>query len=144
MILIVFLCIVNWNFITKIYIGGASNVSTAERHTTTVFLQYYSIGGSSRRTAKPHRKPQREGELKGHNESPHSILGIVAQSMERFGQPKHYILWKLSYAELMAMNMDVTRYISAEEEKEIREEAERNRRPKEFTEEYFQTKFGGL
>jgi len=64
--------------------------------------------------------------------------------MERFGQPKHYILWKLSYAELMAMNMDVTRYISAEEEKEMREEAERNRRPKEFTEEYFQTKFGGL
>lgn len=64
--------------------------------------------------------------------------------MERFGQPKNYILWKLSYAELMAMNMDVTRYISAEEEKEMREEAERNRRPKEFTEEYFQTKFGGL
>ena len=64
--------------------------------------------------------------------------------MERFGQTKHYILWELSYAELMIMNMDVTRYISAEEEKEMKEEAERNRRPKEFTEEYFQTKFGGL
>lgn len=124
--------------------AGTSNAPTAEGHTSTVFLQYYSIGSAGRRPAKSHRKPQREDELKGHNEGPHSILGIVAQSMERFGQPKHYILWNLSYAELMAMNMDVTRYISAEEEKEIREEAERNRRPKEFTEEYFQTKFGGL
>ena len=64
--------------------------------------------------------------------------------MERFGQTKHYIIWKLSYAELMAMSMDVTRYISAEEEKERQEEAARNQRPKEFTEEYFQAKFGGL
>ena len=107
-------------------------------------MQYYSIGGSSGRTAKPHRKPQGKDELKGHSESPHSILGIVAQSMERFGQPKKYILWKVSYAELMIMNMDVTRYISAEEEKERQEESARNQRPETFTEEYFQSKLGGL
>ena len=123
---------------------GASNVPTAEGHTTEVFLQYYSIGSTSRRTAKPNRKPRKEDELKGHNESPHSILGIVAQAMERFGQTKHYILWKLSYAELMIMSMDVTRYISADEEKERLEEEVRNQRPEQFTEEYFQTKFGGL
>ena len=123
---------------------GASNVPTAEGHTLAVFLQYYSIGSSCRRTPRTNRKPHGKDELKGHNESPHSILGIVAQSMERFGQPKHYILWKISYAELMIMNMDVTRYISAEEEKERQEEAERNRRPKEFNEEYFQSKLGGL
>ena len=123
---------------------GASNVPTAERHTTEVFLQYYSIGSAGRRPAKSHRKPQREDELKGHNEGPHSIFGIVAQSMERFGQPKHYILWKVSYAELMLMNMDVTRYISAEEEKEMAKVSERNRQPKEFTEEYFQARLGGL
>jgi len=64
--------------------------------------------------------------------------------MERFGQPKHYILWKVSYAELMLMNMDVTRYISAEEEKEMAKLSERNRQPKEFTEEYFQARLGGL
>ena len=124
--------------------AGSSDAPIAERHTPEVFLQYYSIGGTSRRTAKSHRKPHGEDELKGHNESPHSILGIVGQAMERFGQTKHYIIWKLSYAELMAMSMDVTRYISAEEEKERQEEAARNQRPKEFTEEYFQTKFGGL
>ena len=124
--------------------AGTSNVPTAEGHTITVFLQYYSIGGTSRRTAKPHRKPNEKDELKGHNEGPHSILGIVAQSMERFGQPKHYILWEISYAELMLMNMDATRYISAEEEKERLEEAARNRKPQEFNEEYFQAKLGGL
>ena len=64
--------------------------------------------------------------------------------MERFGQPKQYILWKVSYAELMIMNMDVTRYISAEEEKERQEEAARSQRPETFTEEYFQSKLGGL
>lgn len=91
------------------------------------------------------RKPNKRDELKGHNESPHSILGIVAQSMERFGQPKHYILWKISYAELMIMNIDVTRYISAEEEeKERLSEEFRSRQPKEFTEEYFQARLGGL
>ena len=120
------------------------DVPTAERHTPTVFLQYYSIGGANRRSAKSNRKPQEKDELRGHNESPHSILGIIAQSMERFGQTKHYILWKLSYAELMVMNMDVTRYISAEEEKERSEEEARNRRPEEFTEAYFQAKLGGL
>ena len=122
----------------------ASDVPIAERHTSAVFLQYYSIGSTSRRTAKSNRKPHEKDELKGHNENPHSILGIVAQSMERFGQPKHYILWKLSYAELMIMNIDVIRYISADEEKERQEEAERNQRPQEFTEEYFQAKLGGL
>ena len=64
--------------------------------------------------------------------------------MERFGQPKHYILWKLSYAELMVMNMDVTRYVSADEEKEQLEEAYRNRKPEEFTEDYFQARLGGI
>ena len=120
------------------------DATTAERLASTGFLQYYSIGSSGRLPAKSNRKPQGKDELKGHNEGPHSILGIIAQSMERFGQTKHYILWKLSYAELMIMNMDVTRYISAEEEKELLEDAERNRRPNEFNEEYFQTKFGGL
>ena len=123
--------------------AGSSDAPIAERHTPEVFLQYYSIGGTSRRTAKPHRKPNEKDELKGHSESPHSILGIVAQSMERFGQPKQYILWKISYAELMIMNIDVTRYISAEEEKERLEEV-RSRSPKEFTEEYFQARLGGL
>ena len=42
------------------------------------------------------------------------------------------------------MNMDVTRYISAEEEKERQEEAARSQLPETFTEEYFQSKLGGL
>lgn len=38
----------------------------------------------------------------------------------------------------MIMNMDVTRYISEEELNES------YNKPKEFTEEYYQTKLGGL
>lgn len=64
--------------------------------------------------------------------------------MERFGQTKHYILWEISYAELVVMNMDVTQYISADEEKKRMEEDMKNGSPEQFTEEYFQTRFGGL
>ena len=108
-------------------------------HGRTGFLQYYSVGSPGRKAARTNRKPQREDELKGRQEGPHSILGIIAQSMERFGRSKHYILWKISYAELLAMNMDVSRYVSKEE----LIEREKNRRPETFTTEYFQTKLGG-
>ncbi len=93
-----------------------SSVDTAAiGHKRKGFLQYYSIGSQGGKAARTNRKPQREDELKGRNEGPHSILGIIAQSMERFGCSKHYILWKISYAELLVMNMDVSRYISKEE-----------------------------
>lgn len=58
--------------------------------------------------------------------------------MERFGRSKRHILWKISYAELMLMNTDVSRYVTKEELLE----RERNRRPDKFTTEYFQTKLG--
>lgn len=104
-------------------------------------MQYYSIGVKSGKHSKPNRKPKSENELKGHQEPPHSILGIIAQSMERFGLSKHYILWKLSYAELLVMNMDVSRYVSAEEEKEERAKGVKDRSGN-FTTEYYQTKLG--
>lgn len=59
--------------------------------------------------------------------------------MERFGCPKRYVLWRISYAELLVMNLDVSRYVTKEE----LEERERNRRPEKFTTEYYQTKLGG-
>lgn len=59
--------------------------------------------------------------------------------MERFGCTKRHILWKISYAELMLMNTDVSRYVTKEELLE----RERKRRPDKFTTEYFQTKLGG-
>ena len=46
---------------------------------------------------------------------------------------------KISYAELMLMNTDVSRYVTKEELLE----RERKRRPDKFTTEYFQTKLGG-
>lgn len=117
-----------------------SSVDTAAiGHKRKGFLQYYSIGSQGGKAARTNRKPQREDELKGRNEGPHSILGIIAQSMERFGCSKHYILWKISYAELLVMNMDVSRYISKEE----LIEREKSCRPETFTTEYFQTRLGG-
>lgn len=56
--------------------------------------------------------------------------------MERFGQRKETVLWKMSYAELMIMSTDVSRYVSAEELKERK----RKMKPEEFTAEYFQTR----
>ena len=56
--------------------------------------------------------------------------------MERFGQRKETVLWKMSYAELMIMSTDVSRYVSAEELKERK----RMMKPEEFTAEYFQTR----
>ena len=56
--------------------------------------------------------------------------------MERFGQQKETVLWKMSYAELMIMSTDVSRYVSAEELKERK----RKMKPEEFTAEYFQTR----
>ena len=103
-------------------------------------MQYYSIGTGDGRAAEANRKPRGEkDELKGRQEAPHSILGIVAAAMERFGQPKEYILWRMSYAELMIMTTDVSRYVTAEEVQEQR----KRERPKEFTTEYFQTRLGG-
>ena len=66
-------------------------------------------------------------------------MGVVGAAMERFGAKKEDILWRMSYAELMIMTMDVSRYVSADEVKGRRE---RHRKPKEFTTEYFQTKLG--
>lgn len=120
---------------------GGSDDASAQGYRYKVFLQYYSIGVKNRKNPKPNRKPKSKDELKGHQEPPHSILGIVAQSMERFSASKHYILWKLSYAELLAMNMDVSRYVSAEEEKEHMAEKSKND-PEGFTTEYYQTKLG--
>ena len=77
--------------------------------------------------------------LRGRQEGPHSVFGIIAQAMERFGRSKRHILWKISYAELMLMNTDVSRYVTREELLE----RERKRRPDKFTTEYFQTKLGG-
>lgn len=63
-------------------------------------------------------------------------MGFVAAAMERFGRTKEDIMWRMSYAELMIMTRDVTRYVSAEEMKERK----RLERPESFDMEYFQTK----
>ena len=59
--------------------------------------------------------------------------------MERFGRSKRHILWKISYAELMLMNTDVSRYVTKAELLD----RERKSRPDKCTTEYFQTKLGG-
>lgn len=47
-------------------------------------------------------------------------------------------MWRMSYAELMIMSTDVSRYVTAEDMKKKK----KSERPKEFTTEYFQTKLG--
>ena len=111
----------------------------AQGHGHTAFLQYYSVGVQDGGAAGADRKPGKENGLTGRQEGPHSVFGIIAQAMERFGRSKRHILWKISYAELMLMNTDVSRYVTKEELLE----RERKRRPDKFTTEYFQTKLGG-
>lgn len=102
-------------------------------------MQYYSVGVQNGGAVGADRKPGKENGLTGRQEGPHSVFGIIAQAMERFGRSKRHILWKISYAELMLMNTDVSRYVTKEELLE----RERKRRPDKFTTEYYQTKLGG-
>ena len=56
------------------------------------FCQYYSIGVQDSGAAGADRKPGKENGLTGRQEGPHSVFGIIAQAMERFGRTKRHIL----------------------------------------------------